>query len=376
MYSQDNQEVNLEQVVERIRGFFRRFGFGGGGRIAYVILALIVVGVLAWLGTGFFTVQPAERAALRLFGDFKGEGYTRGPGLHWWWPNPVGNRSIVDTQQIRRLEIGVRGSTPFLEESLMITGDENIVDVQLLVQFDIKLIDKFLFRAVDPAGQTIKDASESALRQVVGSRGIDDVLTTEKEAVQAETQVLLQELLDTYEAGIRVTEVKLLNVNPPSEVQDAFDDVVRAREDKERIINLADAYEEDILPRARGDAQRLVQEAEGFRAQRVNEATGQAERFKSILEEYRKAPDITLQRLYLEAMEEILPSVSKFIVEDDLGGGLLQLLNLNGGQVPTQFNPQIAPASGPTSSSQSGPTSSSQSGTASSGQQAETAVRQ
>lgn len=368
MYSQDNQEVNLEQVVERIRGFFRRFGFGGGGRIAYVILALIVIGVLAWLGTGFFTVQPAERAALRLFGDFKGEGYTRGPGLHWWWPNPVGNRSIVDTQQIRRLEIGVRGSTPFLEESLMITGDENIVDVQLLVQFDIKLIDKFLFRAVDPAGQTIKDASESALRQVVGSRGIDDVLTTEKEAVQAETQVLLQELLDTYEAGIRVTEVKLLNVNPPSEVQDAFDDVVRAREDKERIINLADAYEEDILPRARGDAQRLVQEAEGFRAQRVNEATGQAERFKSILEEYRKAPDITLQRLYLEAMEEILPSVSKFIVEDDLGGGLLQLLNLNGGQVPTQFNPQIAPVPGPTSSSQSG--------TASSGQQAETAVRQ
>lgn len=374
MYSQDNQEVNLEQIVERIRGFFRRFGFGGGGRLVYGILALIVIGVLAWLGTGFFTVQPAEQAALRLFGDFK-QGYTRGPGLHWWWPNPVGNRSIVDTQQIRRLEIGVRGSTPFLEESLMITGDENIVDVQLLVQFDIKLIDKFLFRAVDPAGQTIKDASESALRQVVGSRGIDDVLTTEKEAVQAETEVLLQELLDTYEAGIRVTEVKLLNVNPPSEVQDAFDDVVRAREDKERIINLADAYEEDILPRARGDAQRLVQEAEGFRAQRVNEATGQAERFKSILEEYRKAPDITLQRLYLEAMEDILPSVSKFIVEDDLGGGLLQLLNLNGGQVPTQFNPQVGPTSGTTSSGQQSSIQPS-SGQPSSGQQAETAVRQ
>ena len=369
----NRQEITPEQLKEAAWGFFKRLGFGGGGPIAYVILALIVIGVLAWLGTGFFTVQPAEQAALRLFGDFK-QGYTRGPGLHWWWPNPVGNRSIVDTQQIRRLEIGVRGSTPFLEESLMITGDENIVDVQLLVQFDIKLIDKFLFRAVDPAGQTIKDASESALRQVVGSRGIDDVLTTEKEAVQAETEVLLQELLDTYEAGIRVTEVKLLNVNPPSEVQDAFDDVVRAREDKERIINLADAYEEDILPRARGDAQRLVQEAEGFRAQRVNEATGQAERFKSILEEYRKAPDITLQRLYLEAMEDILPSVSKFIVEDDLGGGLLQLLNLNGGQVPTQFNPQV----GPTSGTASGTTSSGQQSSIqqSSGQQAETAVRQ
>lgn len=362
MYKQDDQEVNLEQIVERIRGFFRRFGFGGGGRLVYGILALIVIGVLAWLATGFYTVEPAEVAALRRFGIFED---TAGPGLHWWWPNPVGNRSIVDVRQRRRLEIGVRGSTPFLEESLMITGDENIVDVQLLVQFDIKDIEKFLFKAVDPAGQTIKDASESALRQVVGSRGIDDVLTTEKEAVQAETEELLQRLLDTYEAGVNVAEVKLLNVNPPSEVQDAFDDVVRAREDKERIINLADAYEEDILPRARGDAQRLVQEAEGFRAQRVNEATGQAERFKAILAEYQKAPDITLQRLYLEAMEDILPSVSKFIVEEDVGGGLLQLLNLNGGQTPAPFSPPAAPSSGTASSSQQGPSP-----------QAETTVRQ
>ena len=362
MYKQDDQEVNLEQIVERIRGFFRRFGFGGGGRLVYGILALIVIGVLAWLATGFYTVEPAEVAALRRFGIFED---TAGPGLHWWWPNPVGNRSIVDVRQRRRLEIGVRGSTPFLEESLMITGDENIVDVQLLVQFDIKDIEKFLFKAVDPAGQTIKDASESALRQVVGSRGIDDVLTTEKEAVQAETEELLQKLLDTYEAGVNVAEVKLLNVNPPSEVQDAFDDVVRAREDKERIINLADAYEEDILPRARGDAQRLVQEAEGFRAQRVNEATGQAERFKAILAEYQKAPDITLQRLYLEAMEDILPSVSKFIVEEDVGGGLLQLSNLNGGQAPAPFNPQAAPSSGTASSSQQPPSP-----------QAETTVRQ
>lgn len=362
MYKQDDQEVNLEQIVERIRGFFRRFGFGGGGRLVYGILALIVIGVLAWLATGFYTVEPAEVAALRRFGIFED---TAGPGLHWWWPNPVGNRSIVDVRQRRRLEIGVRGSTPFLEESLMITGDENIVDVQLLVQFDIKDIEKFLFKAVDPAGQTIKDASESALRQVVGSRGIDDVLTTEKEAVQAETEELLQKLLDTYEAGVNVAEVKLLNVNPPSEVQDAFDDVVRAREDKERIINLADAYEEDILPRARGDAQRLVQEAEGFRAQRVNEATGQAERFKAILAEYQKAPDITLQRLYLEAMEDILPSVSKFIVEEDVGGGLLQLLNLNGGQTPAPFSPQATPSSGTASSSQQPPSP-----------QAETTVRQ
>ena len=327
MYRQDEPEVNFEQITSRIKGVFGRFGFGGGGGgLVYGILGIIVLGAIGWLGTGFYTVEPAEVAALRRFGIFED---TAGPGLHWWWPNPIGNRAIVDVRQRRRLEIGIRGDTPFLEESLMITGDENIVDVQLLVQFEIKDIEKFLFRAVDPAGKTIKDASESALRQVVGSRNIDDVLTTEKEAVQAETKDLLQQLLDTYEAGIRVAEVKLLNVNPPAEVQDAFDDVVRAREDKERIINLADAYGEDILPRARGDAERLLQEAQAFRAQRVNEATGQAQRFTSILNAYREAPDVTVQRLFLERMEDILPAVEIFIVDGEVGGGLLQLLNLN-----------------------------------------------
>ncbi len=327
MYRQDEPEVNFEQITSRIKGAFGRFGFGGGGgSLVYGILAIILLGAIGWLGTGFYTVEPAEVAALRRFGIFED---TAGPGLHWWWPNPIGNRAIVDVRQRRRLEIGIRGDTPFLEESLMITGDENIVDVQLLVQFEIKDIEKFLFRAVDPAGKTIKDSSESALRQVVGSRDIDDVLTTEKEAVQAETKDLLQQLLDTYEAGIRVAEVKLLNVNPPAEVQDAFDDVVRAREDKERIINLADAYGEDILPRARGDAERLLQEAQAFRAQRVNEATGLAERFTSILNAYREAPDVTAQRLYLERMEDILPAVEIFIVDGEVGGGLLQLLNLN-----------------------------------------------
>ena len=327
MYRQDEPEVNFEQITSRIKGVFGRFGLGGGGGgLVYGILGIIVLGAIGWLGTGFYTVEPAEVAALRRFGIFED---TAGPGLHWWWPNPIGNRAIVDVRQRRRLEIGIRGDTPFLEESLMITGDENIVDVQLLVQFEIKDIEKFLFRAVDPAGKTIKDASESALRQVVGSRNIDDVLTTEKEAVQAETKDLLQQLLDTYEAGIRVAEVKLLNVNPPAEVQDAFDDVVRAREDKERIINLADAYGEDILPRARGDAERLLQEAQAFRAQRVNEATGQAQRFTSILNAYREAPDVTVQRLFLERMEDILPAVEIFIVDGEVGGGLLQLLNLN-----------------------------------------------
>ena len=174
----------------------------------------------------------------------------------------------------------------------------------------------------------IKGAAESALRQVVGQRNIDDVLTTEKEAVQADTALELQRLLDLYETGINVTEVKLQNVRPPSQVQDAFDDVVRAREDKDRIVNLAQAYEADVLPRARGEAQRVLELAEAFRQQKIADATGQSERFLAVLAEYEKSRDVTRQRLYLEAMEQILPGISKYIIAEESGGSLLQFLPL------------------------------------------------
>ena len=187
--------------------------------------------------------------------------------------------------------------------------------MQLLVQFDIKDPADFLFRVVDPEGITMRDVVETALRQVVGSRPIDDVLTDKKEEVQIETQRLIQSLLDLYEAGINIREVKLQAVNPPAQVSDAFDDVVKAKEDKETTINLADAYEEKVLPTARGEAAEKVEAAEADKSERVNLATGKAESFKAILSEYKKAPDITRQRLYLDAMEEILPNVEKFIVD-------------------------------------------------------------
>lgn len=327
MYRQDEPEVNLDQILERIRGFTGRFRGGGGNGIALLILGFFVVVLGIWLGTGFYTVQPGERAALRRLGQFDS---IQPPGLHWFWPAPIGTRNVVRVDEVRRLEIGVRGTTPVPIESIMITGDQNIVDAQLLVQFNINDLESFLFEAVDPAGETIKNATESALRQVIGSRIIDDVLTTEKEAVQIETKTKLQELLDLYQTGINVTEVRLLNVRPPLPVQDAFDDVVRAREDKERIINLAEAYRESELPIARGDAARLIESAEAFRETRVAEATGEAEQFLRVLAAYREAPDITRQRLYLEAMEEILPGVTKFIVDQDNGGNLLQFLPLSG----------------------------------------------
>ncbi|MCH7624730.1 MAG: FtsH protease activity modulator HflK [Chloroflexi bacterium] len=331
MYRQDEPEVNLDQILERLRSFVGRFRGGGGNGLALAVIGVIGVAFVIWLGTGFFTVQPGEQAALRLLGQFN---KTQEAGLHWYWPSPIGTRDIVKTDEIQRLEIGVRGATSVPIESEMITGDQNLVDVQLLVQYNIKSLRDFLFLAVDPAGITIKDAAESALRQIVGSRNIDDVLTIEKEAVQIETKLKLQELLDLYGTGINVTEVKLLNVRPPDEVQDAFDDVVRAREDKERIINLAEAYKEDILPRARGEAARLVQGAEAFKAERVEKATGEASRFLAILEEYEKSPEVTRQRLYLETMEEVLPGVKKFIVDSSSGGNLLQFLPLTDGPAP------------------------------------------
>ena len=249
MFRQEEPEVNLDQIIERVRAFGNRFRFGGGGGIVwYLILGVFILALVIWLGRGIYTVQPGEQAALRLFGKFNS---LQGPGLHWFWPSPIGTHTVVNTAEVRRLELGVRGGQPILSESLMITGDAdeegnpgeapNIVDVQLLVQYDITDIEAFLFKVIDPDGITIKDVAETALRQIVGSRPIDDVLTDQKEAVQADVKLLLQKLLDDYQTGIRVREVKLLNVFAPEQVKAAFDDVVKAKEDKARIINLADA---------------------------------------------------------------------------------------------------------------------------------------
>lgn len=333
---QDEPEINFDQVAERLRSMFG--GRTGGGAVRGRGLGLFIFGIFAlaliiWLSTGFYSVQPGEQGALRRFGIYqRGDsgafvGGTE-PGLHWYFPAPIGTRAIVQVDEIRRLEIGIRGNTPIPVESLMISGDTNIVDVQLLVQYNIKDVENFLFRVADPGGEVIKGAAESALRQVVGQRDIDDVLTTEKEAVQADTALELQRLLDLYDTGINITEVKLQNVRPPSQVQDAFDDVVRAREDKARIVNLAQAYEADILPRALGEAQRVLELAEAFKQEQVADATGQSERFLAVLAEYRKSKNVTRQRLYLEAMEDILPGISKYIISDESGGNLLQFLPL------------------------------------------------
>ena len=338
-------EIDIDQILAKIKEvlgrFSQRFGVGGGSTLIVLILGVVIVG---WLATGFYQVRPAEKAALRLFGSYTGQ--LRDPGLHWFWPAPIGTRNIEAVTETRRMELGFRSlesgqvtDVPF--EALMITGDLNIADVQMVVQYRINDLEFFLFnvddpgdverdiRAGSPEGFTLKDAAEAALRQVVGQRSIDDVLTINKEAVQADTSLLLQAILNGYETGIEVLEVRLQNVRPPDPVRDAFDDVVRARVDKESRINEALAYQQDQLPRARGDAQRILQAAEAFKQERILRASGEADRFLSVLEEYLESKEVTRQRLYLEAMEEILPDINKFIITPDAGGSLLQFLPLN-----------------------------------------------
>ena len=311
MFDNKEPEFNfsgLNKILNNIRKYIplpkNKFFF-------FIIIILVFIGL--WGSSGIFTVQPGEQAALRLFGKFNS---ISGPGLHWFFPSPIGQKDIVATATIRRLELGFRGDKIVPDEALMITGDENIVDAQLLVQFDIKDLKKFLYMTIEPGKKTMMDVAETALRQVVGSKPIDDVLTTEKEAVQSETKILMQSLLDSYNSGIRVREVKLQNVQPPSQVQDAFDDVVRAREDKAKIINLADAYREDILPKARGYAAKVIQDAKAYEAVRIAESKGEADKFNSILEEYNLQKETTESRLYLETIERVLPKLKQIIIGD------------------------------------------------------------
>lgn len=324
-------EMDFEQVLGRLRTGWsqltQRFGGGGIGLIIFGGIGLIA---LIWLATGIYQIGPGENAALRLFGVVQTP--VDQEGLHWWWPAPIGNKNVVLVTETRRMELGFRsgvaGTTgsPFLNEALMISGDLNIVDVQMVVQYNIKNLNDFLFNVDDPGdearlipvgnpdGRTLKDAAEAALRLVVGQRSIDDVLVRSRAEVETATGDQLQRIMDRYQSGIDVVAVQLQDVKAPEEVRDAFDDVLRARQERDTRINQARAFEEDIIPRAQGDATRITEAANAFRQARIARAQGEADQFTSILTEYTASKEVTRQRLYLEAMEEVLPGITKIIV--------------------------------------------------------------
>ena len=297
-------------------------------RIAPVILVLIII----WLLTGIYVVGPDEVGVIRTFGKLT---RVTQSGLNWKFPSPIEIANTPKVTEVKRIEIGFRslknGQYRTVEkESLMLTGDENIVDAEMIVQYKIKDPVKYLFKIVAPE-LTVREAAEASLRTVVGRNKIDETLTTGKFTIQEETKMQLQSILDKYQSGIHVVAVQLQDVSPPKEVIGAFKDVASAKEDKNRMINQAEGYRNDVIPKARGEAEAMIRDAEGFMESRIKRAEGDAVKFTTILKEYNKAKSITEKRLYLETMEKVLPDIEKIIVPDKNSGNMLNLLNLNPG---------------------------------------------
>ena len=280
---------------------------------------------------GLYSVGPDEVGVVQRFGKYD---RVVGSGLNYHFPYPIETVKTPKVTEVKRIEIGFRtiGKNQYRTielESLMLTGDENIVDAELIVQYKIKEPINYLFNFIGPE-LTLREASEASLRTVIGRHNIDEALTSGKFMIQEETKELLQITLDKYETGVIVVAVQLQDVSPPKQVIDAFKDVASAKEDKNRMINEAEGYRNDIIPKARGEAQAMIREAEGFRESRIKRAEGDVAKFKAIVKEYVKAKDVTKERLYLEAMEEILPGIDKYIVPNGEDGNLLNLLNLTG----------------------------------------------
>jgi membrane protease subunit HflK len=288
--------------------------------------------VVVWLASGAYIVGPDQRGIILRFGKHIA---TTDPGFHWHWPYPFETAQRPKVTEVQRVEIGFRTTdagpparyADVASESLMLTGDENIIDIDLVVQYRIADPAKYLFK-VRTLADTVKSAAEAALREVIGRRQLDAVLTVGRLDIQEETKALLQSILETYDAGLHIVAVQLQDVQPPKQVLDAFKDVASAREDKIRFINEAEGYRSTIIPEVRGTVETVLRQAEAYREEKIRRAHGEAQRFLRVLSEYRQAKDITRKRLVLETLEEVLPQMEKIIIEDSAGAHLLSILPL------------------------------------------------
>ena len=294
----------------------RRMLGGGAG-----VLIALVLGV--WLASGFYIVDAASRGVVLSFGRYAEE---TNPGLRWRLPYPIQSHEIVNLASLRTLEVGYRNSvkTKVLKESLMLTDDENIVDLQFAVQYIVRDAKDFLFNTKRP-DETAMQAAESAMREIIGKSRMDAILYESREAIQISGQQLMQQILDRYKTGITVSRITIQSAQPPEQVQAAFDDAVKAGQDRERQKNEGQAYARDVIPKASGTASRLTQEAEGYKQRVIANAEGEASRFRQVLAEYAKAPAITRERIYIETMQQVLSSTSKVIVDTKGSGNLLYL---------------------------------------------------
>ncbi len=290
----------------------------GGG--AGVLVALVLV---IWMASGFYVVDAASRGVVLTFGKFS---EITDPGLRWRMPFPVQSHEIVNLSQVRTLEVGYRNNvkTKVLKESLMLTDDENIVDLQFAVQYVVTDAKAWLFNNRRPEEVAMLTA-EAAMREIIGKNKMDAILYGGQDNIANQAQVLMQQILDNYKTGISLSRVTIQNAQPPEQVQAAFDDAVKAGQDRERQKNEGQAYANDVIPRARGTASRLKEEAEGYKARVVANAEGEASRFRQVLAEYSKAPAITRERIYIETLQSVLSSTSKILVDTRSSGNLLYL---------------------------------------------------
>lgn len=311
----------IRSLQEKLSGFFGGGKEGGDGPSSIPPLKslgfLIAGAVVLWGLSGFYIVNEGTHGVETRFGKYVA---TTQSGLNWHIPAPIEQVNVVDVKQQRYIEVGYRsagteqglGSVP--KEALMLTKDENIVDVRLAVQYQVKDAKDFIFNVVNPAA-TLKQVTESTQRGVVGSSKMDFVLTEGRSEIVAQIKKEIQDVMDSYKSGIQITSVNLQDAQPPEQVQNSFEDAIKAREDEQRLINEAEAYSNDIVPKARGAAARKIQEAEGYKEQVIAQAEGESNRFSKLLTEYTKAPEVTRKRLYIESMESVLSNTNNVMVD-------------------------------------------------------------
>ena len=326
---------DIEDIIKKIQNTINRLLPGGKGGNKTIFLGLIIL-LIIWSLSGLYRVLPDEQGVVLRFGKFI---KTTQPGLNYHFPYPIESVLTPKVTKVNRIDIGFRserdsgfttggGVADVPEESLMLTGDENIVNIDFSVFWVIKDAGKFLFKIQDPEG-TVKAAAETAMREVIAKSKIQPILTEGRSVIEIETQSIIQEILDEYNSGIQVTQVQTQKADPPDQVIDAFRDVQAARADMERSKNEAQAYANDVIPRARGEAAKILQAAEAYKKEVVAKAEGEASRFISIYSEYVNAKQVTQERMYLETMEKVLADIDKVIIEKNAGSGVVPYLPLS-----------------------------------------------
>ena len=320
----NRQQPDIEEMLRKSQDQVKRLMPGGFGGFKGILLILLVA-LGAWGATGFYRVQPDEEGIVLRFGKYV---RTTGPGLNYHLPSPIESVLLPKVTRNERIEIGLRsfgesnrgGSRQDVpEESLMITGDENIIDIDFVVLYRIGNAREYLFEIRDPEG-TVKAVAESVMREIIGQTPIQRALTEGRQQIEADARQKLQDLLNEYQAGIQILQVQLQSVDPPEQVVAAFNDVTQAQQDKDRLRNEADAYRNQIVPEAKGAAVKIVQQAKAYRDEVVARSEGDAARFQSVYQAYSQAKEVTAQRIYIETMEKILRNVNKVLIDGNNGG--------------------------------------------------------